>query len=59
MLRKITDHTFENGMWRWNKNEEFYGAYEEISITLCIIVDRLKWLGHVLMMEDSRRAKKL
>ena len=34
-------------------------AYDDLSITSFIKIQRLKWLRHVLRMEDSRTVKTL
>lgn len=42
---------------RWRKNIELYTVYEELGITYNNRIQRLKWLGYGLMMENSRKSK--
>jgi AAA+ ATPase superfamily predicted ATPase len=49
----------ENGTWRPRTNEETADLYKEPDIVTEIKRNRLRWIGHVERMEDSRSVKKI
>jgi hypothetical protein len=52
-LRKIYGPSCVNGVWRIKYNDELYNIYKEPSIVKMIKIARLKWLGHVVSIEDK------
>ena len=53
LLRGFVGPTYENAPY-----EEFYTPHDE-ELSPFIRIQRLKWLGHVLRMKDSRTVRKL
>jgi hypothetical protein len=49
----------ENGTWRPRTNKETEDLYKEPDIVTEIKRNRLRWIGHVERMEDSRSVKKI
>ena len=43
--------------WRIRYNKEIYDMFKEPNIESCIIISRLRWLGHVGRMENHRKVK--
>lgn len=58
ILRKIYGAINDKGVWRIRTNNELRKLYKSLSITEEISIQRLRWLGHVTRMDDSRYAKK-
>jgi hypothetical protein len=63
ILRAIFGPTDENGEWRIKYNNELYTLYKESDIVTYIKINRLRWAGHVIRLEEqnshcsSRRMK--
>ncbi|GFU31869.1 uncharacterized protein TNCV_1111301 [Trichonephila clavipes] len=59
--RKILRFSFggiqENGTWR-RSNFELYQSYKESDIVNFIKMQRIKWAGHVVRMDEDRTTKK-
>ena len=49
----------ENGKWRRLHNEELLSLYRSPNIVRVIKSRKLRWLGHVARMEESRSALKI
>jgi hypothetical protein len=47
----------EQGVWRIRSNLEIQNMYKSPDIVTEIKVRRLKWLGHVIRMEDAHLPK--
>ncbi|GFS75476.1 uncharacterized protein TNCV_1640821 [Trichonephila clavipes] len=57
ILRSIFGGIQENGTWRRRSNLEFYRSYKESDTVNFIKIQRIKWAGHVIRMnEDPLRA---
>jgi hypothetical protein len=54
ILRKIYGPKSEQGVWRIRSNLEIQIVYKSPDIVIEIKVRSLKWLGHVVRMEDTR-----
>ena len=59
VLRKIYGPYCDCGVWRIRWNHELYGLYGDIDIVKRIKIQRLRWLGHVVRMEESTPARKV
>jgi hypothetical protein len=57
--RKIFGAVSENGTWRPRTNKEIADLYKEPEIVTEIKRNRLRWIGHVERIEDSRSVKKI
>ena len=49
----------ENGEWRRLRNEELHSLYRSPNIVRVIKSRRLRWAGHVAIMEEGRNALKI
>jgi len=52
-LRAIFGPTNDSGEWRIKYNKELYAFYKESDIVTYIKINRLKWAGHVIRMEEQ------
>ncbi|PSN57371.1 hypothetical protein C0J52_02905, partial [Blattella germanica] len=43
--------------WRIRYNNELYELYNEINLETYVKLTRLRWLGHVVRMDNNRRVK--
>jgi hypothetical protein len=59
ILRRIYDPTCENGVWRIKYNDGLYSLYEGLDIVRVIQVARIRWLGHLVRMEENSPCKKI
>jgi hypothetical protein len=57
-MRRIYGPTCANGVWRIKYNVELYGLYKDLDIVTVIKVARIRWLGHLVRMEEIRLAKR-
>jgi hypothetical protein len=55
----IYDPRCENGVRRIKYNDELYGLYRDLDIVRVIKVARLRWLGHLVRMEENSLCKKI
>lgn len=55
VLRKVFWGMKVNNMWIRRTNEEVRTLYEEASITGVIKAQRLRWLGHVEMIQPTNQ----
>jgi hypothetical protein len=51
--------TCENGVWRIKYNDELYGLYKDLDVVRVIKVSRIRWLGHLVRMEENSPCKKI
>jgi hypothetical protein len=58
IMRRIYGPTCANGVWRIKYNVELYGSYKDLDIVTVIKVARIRWLGHLVRMEEIRLAKR-
>jgi len=59
ILRKIYGPTKKNGQWRIKTNLELIAKHKSQDIVTVIRIRRLKWLGHVIRMNETRSVKKI
>jgi hypothetical protein len=59
ILRAIFGPTNENGVWRIKFNDELYTLYKESNIVTYIKVNRLRWAGHVIRLEEQSPARRV
>jgi len=53
ILRAIFGLTNDNGEWRIKYNNELYTLYKESDIVTYIKINRLRWAGYVIRMEEQ------
>jgi hypothetical protein len=58
-LRRIYGPTCENGVWRIKYNDEVYSLYKDLDIVRVIKVARIRWLEHLVRMEENSPCKKI
>jgi len=58
-LRAIFGPTNDNGEWRIKYNNELYTLYKESDIVTYIKINRLKWAGHVIHMEEQSNTRRI
>jgi hypothetical protein len=51
--------TNDNGEWRIKYNNELYTLYKECDIVTYIKINRLKWAGHVICMEEQSPTRRV
>ncbi|GFS56833.1 uncharacterized protein TNCV_2222401 [Trichonephila clavipes] len=59
ILRFIFGGVHKNGMWRRRSNLELYQSYKESEIVNFIKIQRIKWTGHVVRMDENRTTEKV
>ena len=59
ILRAIFGPTNDNGEWRIKYNSEFYILYRESDVVTYIKINRLKWAGHVIGMEEQSATRRV
>lgn len=59
VLRRIMGPVIENGAYRLRKNKEIYDLYDDLRVSHFVRIQRFKWLGHLVRMDDDRAVKKL
>jgi len=57
ILRKIFGPINVNGVWGQRHNRELYELYDETDLVTWIKIQRLRWLGHVVRMNDDAPAR--
>jgi len=58
-LKAIFGPTNNNGEWRIKYNKELYTLYRERDKVTCIKINRLKWAGHVIGMEEQSATRRV
>jgi hypothetical protein len=51
--------TCENGVWRIKYNDERYSLYKDLDIVGVIKVTRIRWLGHLVIMDENSPCKRI
>jgi hypothetical protein len=59
ILRAIFGPTNENGEWRIKYSNELYTVYKESATVTCIKINRLRWAGHVIGLEEQSAATRV
>ena len=59
ILRKIFGPICVHGVWRIRWNHELYEMYDEAEVVQRIKVKRLRWLGHVVRMDEENPTRKV
>ncbi|GFX95241.1 uncharacterized protein TNCV_848321 [Trichonephila clavipes] len=59
ILRIIFGGIQEDGTWRRRSNLELYHSYKVSDIIFFIKVQRIKWAGHVVRMDQDHITKKV
>ena len=59
MLLKYVGLKNDNGEWRMKYNNELYTLYKESDIVTFIKINRLKWAGHVIRMEEQSPTRRV
>jgi hypothetical protein len=59
ILRAIFVPTNDNGEWRIKYNNELYALYKESDTVTYIKMNRLKWAGHVICMEEQSPTRRV
>jgi len=59
LLRAIFGPTNDNGEWRIIYSDELYILYKENDIVTYIKINRLRWTGHVIQMEEKNPARRV
>jgi hypothetical protein len=58
-LRAIFGPTNDNGEWRIKYNNELYTLYKENDIVTYIKMNRLRWAGHVIRLEEQSPTRRV
>ena len=58
-MRAIFGSTNDNGEWRIKYNNELYKLYRECATVTYIKINRLKWKGHVIRMEEQSATRRV
>jgi hypothetical protein len=58
ILRRICGPVKDNGQWKI-RDKELYELYGKPDLVTCIELKRLRWAGHVQMMEGTQIPKKV
>jgi len=58
-LRAIFGPTNDNGEWRIKYDNELYTLYKESDIVIYIKINRLKWAGRVICMEEQSATRRV
>jgi hypothetical protein len=59
MLRKIYGPMCESDVWGIKYSDELYNLYKDPDIVRVIQVARIRWLGHIVRVEDNSPCKKI
>jgi hypothetical protein len=59
ILRRVYVPTCENGVWRIKYNDEVYSLCKALDIVRVMKVARIRWLGHLVRMEENSPCKKV
>ena len=55
VLRKILGAVRVNDIWRRRYNSELMALYEDLDLVSFIKLNRLRWIGHIYRMENTRK----
>ena len=59
ILRRIYGHICEGAIWRLRYDEELYRLYDETDLVTAIRITRLRWVGHIVRIQDNLLCKKI
>jgi len=59
ILRRIYGLICEGAIWRSRYNEELYRLYDETDLVTTIRITRLRWVGHIVRMQDNLPCNKI
>jgi hypothetical protein len=59
ILRAIFGPTNEKGEWRIKYNDELYTLYKDSDIVTYTKVNRLRWAGHVIRLEEQSPTRRV
>jgi hypothetical protein len=59
ILRAIFEPTNEKGEWRIKHNYELYTLYKDSDIVTYTKVNRLRWAGHVIRLEEQSPVRRV
>ena len=59
ILRAVFGPTNDNGEWRIKYNNELYILCKESDIVTYIKINRLKWAGHAIRMEEHSATRRV
>jgi hypothetical protein len=59
ILRRIYGPICEGAKWRSRYNEELYHLYDESDLVTTVRITRLRWVGHIVRMQDNLPCKKI
>ena len=59
ILRAVFGPTNDNGEWRIKYNNELYTLCKESDTVTYIKINRLKWAGHVIRMEEQSATRRV
>jgi hypothetical protein len=59
ILRRMNRPLCEGATCRSRYNEELYRLYDEIDLVTAIRISRLRWVGHIVQMQDNLPCEKI
>jgi hypothetical protein len=59
ILRRIYGPICEGSIWRSRYNEKLYRLYDETDLVTSFRIARLRWVGHIVRMQDNLPCKKI
>ena len=59
VLTAIFGPTNDNGEWRIRYNNELYTLYKENAVVMYIKINRRRWAGKVIRMEEKNPARRV
>jgi hypothetical protein len=59
IFRAIFGPTNDNGKWRIKHNDELYKLYKDSDITTYIKINRSRWAGHIIRLEEQNPPRKV
>ena len=59
ILRVIYTPINDSSIWRTRYNNELYLLYDELDLVEMIKIGRLRWLGHLVRMQELDPCRKL
>jgi hypothetical protein len=59
ILRAIFGPTNHNGEWRIKYNNELYTLFKGSALITYIKINRLRWAGHVIRLEEQNPARRV
>jgi hypothetical protein len=59
ILTAIFGPTNEHGEWRIKYNNELYALYKESEIVTHTKINRLRWAGHIIRLEEQNPARRV